>query len=127
MRGLMLTTALFLLTLLGMQTHACELDKMGNGCRISSGQCSCGYGCKAEFRYPNMEECKLAITGGQRNSCYSTTRCMHGGSCLQITSDPGYKCLCEGTGFFGTRCERPCPGPENPHYRGPFPYECVVI
>ncbi|OXU23063.1 hypothetical protein TSAR_005788 [Trichomalopsis sarcophagae] len=125
MRGLALLFVIFLITLL--ETQSCELDKMGNGCRIFNGQCSCGYGCKSEFRYPNMDECRLAIAGGRHNACFRSTTCLHGGSCLQITSDPGFKCLCEGTGFFGPKCESPCPGPANAHYRGPFPYECVVI
>ncbi|XP_058792780.1 protein cueball-like [Phymastichus coffea] len=108
-------------------SRACEIDKMGHGCRINKAQCSCGYGCKAEYRYKDMEECNHALTGKRHNACHSANRCLHGGSCLQITSQPGFKCLCEGTGFFGYRCEKPCPGPENPHHRGPFPYECVVI
>ena len=49
--------------LVGTQMQACELDKMGNGCRIYNGKCSCGYGCKAEYRYANLEECNLALSG----------------------------------------------------------------
>lgn len=31
---------------------------------------------------------------------------MHGGSCIQISQQPGFKCRCEGTGYFGLRCNR---------------------
>lgn len=44
-------------------TLACELDQMRHGCRIHNAQCSCGYGCKSEYRYDNTEDCKLALEG----------------------------------------------------------------
>ncbi|KAL7291163.1 multiple epidermal growth factor-like domains protein 6 [Trichogramma pretiosum] len=124
MRGPIL---LLLLVVTVLQIEACEVEKMGNGCRITSGQCACGYGCKSEYRYATLEECKLALNGRRRNACHSQTRCLHGGTCLQITANPEYKCLCEGTGYFGYRCEKACPGRDNPNYKGPFPLECVVI
>lgn len=36
---------------------------MGNGCRIFSGKCQCGYGCKSEYRYPNLETCNSVLNG----------------------------------------------------------------
>ncbi|XP_015595696.1 multiple epidermal growth factor-like domains protein 10 [Cephus cinctus] len=121
----LLPVALFLLILVA-KSRSCELDQMRSGCRINSGQCNCGYGCKSEYRYETVEECRLALRGVRHDICHRKP-CLHGGSCLQITQDPGYKCLCEGTGFYGIRCDKSCPGPNNLRFRGPFPYECVVI
>ncbi|XP_043502584.1 neurogenic locus notch homolog protein 3-like [Polistes fuscatus] len=120
-------TTIFLFLTIGSLSEACELDQMRYGCRIYNAQCSCGYGCKAEYRYDSNEDCKLALRGRLNDTCYRSNPCLHGGSCSQISADPGFKCRCEGTGYFGTRCEKPCPAPNNLRYRGPFPYECVVI
>ncbi|KAL2747740.1 multiple epidermal growth factor-like domains protein 6 [Vespula maculifrons] len=100
---------------------------MRYGCRIYNAQCSCGYGCKAEYRYDTNEDCKLALRGRLNDICYRSNPCLHGGSCSQISPNPGFKCRCEGTGYYGTRCEKSCPASNNLRYRGPFPYECVVI
>nr|XP_050861567.1 uncharacterized protein LOC127069020 isoform X1 [Vespula vulgaris] len=108
-------------------SEACELDQMRYGCRIYNAQCSCGYGCKAEYRYDTNEDCKLALRGRLNDICYRSNPCLHGGSCSQISPNPGFKCRCEGTGYYGTRCEKSCPASNNLRYRGPFPYECVVI
>ncbi|KAI4489556.1 hypothetical protein M0802_010993 [Mischocyttarus mexicanus] len=124
--GPILTTIILFVTI-GTLSKACELDQMRYGCRIYNAQCSCGYGCKAEYRYDSNEDCKLALRGRLNDTCYKSNPCLHGGSCSQISPDPGFKCRCEGTGYFGTRCEKPCPAPNNLRYRGPFPYECVVI
>lgn len=43
-------------------------------------------------------------SGQRRNQC-GETPCMHGGACSQTTMDPGYKCRCEGTGYYGPRCQ----------------------
>ncbi|XP_046470743.1 protein crumbs homolog 2 [Neodiprion pinetum] len=118
--------ALIVLVLVIGISLACELDQMHQGCRIVNAQCSCGYGCKAEYRYNNAEDCRLALRGRRNDKCYRRP-CKHGGSCLQISQHPGFKCQCEGTGFFGALCDKACPGPQNLLTRGPFPYECVVI
>lgn len=44
-------------------SEGCELDQMRYGCRIYNAQCSCGYGCKSEYRYNNNDDCKLALKG----------------------------------------------------------------
>lgn len=44
-------------------TKGCEDDQMHNACRIINNQCSCGYGCKSEFRYLTQEDCKIALRG----------------------------------------------------------------
>ncbi|XP_012258141.1 protein crumbs-like [Athalia rosae] len=116
---------LVLFTIIGT-TLACELDQMHHGCRIASAKCSCGYGCRSEYRYNNIKECYRSLNGSRNDICYRRP-CRHGGSCLQISQDPGFKCQCEGTGFYGPRCDNACPGPQNSLIHGPFPYECVVI
>ncbi|KYN01816.1 hypothetical protein ALC62_07389 [Cyphomyrmex costatus] len=110
-----------------MLSKGCELDQMRYGCRIYNAQCSCGYGCKSEYRYDNNDDCKLALKGRRSDICSRSKPCLNEGSCSQISSDPGFKCRCEGTGFYGTYCETPCPRPDNTLFRGQFPYECVVI
>lgn len=52
----------------GSLAYACETDQMGTGCRIFNAQCSCGYGCKAEYRYDSNEACKMALRGGTHQS-----------------------------------------------------------
>lgn len=38
---------------------------------------------------------------------------------------PGYKCRCEGSGFYGNRCQVRCPAP---HERvESYPVECIII
>ena len=119
---------ILLLVIIGTLSQACDLDQMQYGCRIYNAQCRCGYGCSAEYRYNNNEDCKEALRGRRGDICYRSKPCMNGGSCLQISSEPGFKCRCEGTGYYGSHCDKPCPGPNNnQRFRGPFPYECVII
>lgn len=51
--------------LAGILAEACDLDQMASGCRISNAQCSCGYGCKSEYRYSSNEECRAALKGNE--------------------------------------------------------------
>ncbi|KAE8748307.1 hypothetical protein FOCC_FOCC004943 [Frankliniella occidentalis] len=88
---------------------ACELGQQRSGCRIHAGLCVCGIGCRSEYQYADKEECTSAIRG-RRNQC-GESPCQHGGACSQTTMDPGYKCRCEGTGFYGPRCQYQCPSP----------------
>ncbi|KAJ8929362.1 hypothetical protein NQ314_017966, partial [Rhamnusium bicolor] len=46
----------------------------------------------------------------KRDICKTNNPCMHNGSCIQISQQPGYKCRCEGTGYFGLRCSRALAG-----------------
>ncbi|XP_029172522.1 uncharacterized protein LOC114941647 isoform X1 [Nylanderia fulva] len=124
---LTLSTALFLLTIAVILSEGCELDQMRYGCRIYNAQCSCGYGCKSEYRYNNNDDCKLALKGGRSDICSRSKPCLNEGSCSQISSEPGFKCRCEGTGFYGTYCETRCPQADNLLFQGQFPYECVII
>lgn len=32
--------------------------------------------------------------------------CLHGGTCIQISQHPGFRCRCEGSGYYGLRCDR---------------------
>ncbi|XP_031826444.1 uncharacterized protein LOC116424320 isoform X2 [Nomia melanderi] len=124
-------------------SRACDLDQMQYGCRIYNAQCRCGYGCSSEYRYNNNDDCKEALRGNsipvisinvtliknckRSDTCHRLKPCLNGGSCLQISSEPGFKCRCEGTGYYGPFCDKPCPGLNHLRLRGPFPYECVVI
>lgn len=53
--------------------------------------------------------------------------CMNSGTCIQISQTPGYRCRCEGTGYWGSRCQRVCPTTADIPLVGPFPYECIII
>lgn len=97
---------------------ACEMDQTHYGCRIDNGLCTCAYGCRSEFRYKTKRECQDALKGRGNNVCV-TSPCQHG-SCTQISQMPGYKCRCEGTGFYGNRCQIRCPTEA-------YPVECIVI
>lgn len=52
--------------------------------------------------------------------------CRNGGSCIQVSYSPGFRCKCEGTGYWGERCHLKC-SDSNTYPHGGFPYECVVI
>ncbi|XP_076678067.1 uncharacterized protein LOC143374086 [Andrena cerasifolii] len=120
---------ILLLVIVAISTlsRACDLDQMQYGCRIYNAQCSCGYGCSSEYRYNNNDDCKEALRGKRSDICYRLKPCLNGGSCLQISSEPGFQCRCEGTGYYGSRCDKLCPGLGHLRLRGTFPYECVVI
>uniref|UniRef100_U5ENH4 Putative neurexin iii-alpha n=1 Tax=Corethrella appendiculata TaxID=1370023 RepID=U5ENH4_9DIPT len=107
--------------------NSCELEtQTQHGCKIENGQCNCAFGCKSEFRYSNRKECTDALKGRSNDIC-SRAPCLNGGSCTQVTQMPQYKCRCEGTGYWGTRCQRSCPKQfdSQPIYK--FPHECIVI
>jgi hypothetical protein len=84
----------------------CELDQTQHGCRIDNGQCMCAFGCKAEFRYATRKECQDALKGRSSDICSGRAPCLNHGTCIQISQMPGYKCRCEGTGYWGSRCQR---------------------
>ncbi|XP_050303363.1 protein crumbs homolog 1-like [Anthonomus grandis grandis] len=107
---------------------ACENGQMKQGCLIRNLVCSCGFGCVSDYRYNNMQDCQAALRGKKKDICKVQIPCLHGGTCIQVSQDPGYKCRCEGSGYYGARCHRPCPisgagriGDRN------FPYECIEI
>ncbi|CAO1320750.1 unnamed protein product [Diamesa tonsa] len=107
-----------------VNVESCELlTETQNGCKIENGQCVCSFGCKSEFRYSTKRECSDALKGRSNDSC-SRTPCLNYGTCIQISQMPGYKCRCEGTGYWGNRCQRSCPKDNS---AGNYPYECVVI
>ncbi|KAK6629501.1 hypothetical protein RUM43_003318 [Polyplax serrata] len=95
------------------------------GCKIDGGQCICGVGCYTEYRYNTKAECYKAIKSRESDLCQRNP-CRNGGTCSQTTHDPGFKCRCEGTGFYGQRCQYACPKLGVP-IQGAFPYECIVI
>ncbi|XP_071446613.1 adhesive plaque matrix protein 2-like isoform X2 [Hetaerina americana] len=85
--------------------ESCDENQTRPGCKIDSGrQCVCGIGCYSEYRYNSKEECRKALKGRRHNIC-SENPCQNEGACIQTTVDPGYRCRCEGTGFYGSRCE----------------------
>lgn len=71
----------------------------------------------------------LYMQKGRANNICSRAPCFNKGICTQINPSPGYKCTCNGTGYYGPRCQRKCPqGFEAPNERGEkFPNECIVI
>ncbi|XP_015380387.1 PREDICTED: protein crumbs-like [Diuraphis noxia] len=79
-------------------------DQSRQGCRIQEGQCLCGKGCYSEYRYSNYEECYKALKGRRFDFC-AQGPCNHNGVCVQTSQEPGYKCRCAGTGYYGARCE----------------------
>ncbi|XP_065162071.1 adhesive plaque matrix protein 2-like [Atheta coriaria] len=107
--------------------YSCEPHQRRRGCRINNGRCACDdFGCNTDYRYETFEECTKALRGKKSNGC-SPNPCLHGGSCIQVSQSPGYKCRCEGTGYFGGRCNRACPKGGSAGRHDIFPYECIVI
>ncbi|XP_075229206.1 uncharacterized protein LOC142328923 [Lycorma delicatula] len=105
----------------------CERDQVRQGCRIHQGHCVCGAGCYSEYRYNNKEECRKALKG-RRNDFCQRNPCLHQGICIQTIQEPGFRCRCESTGYYGTRCQHACPKPGViPAGERVFPYQCIVI
>ncbi|KAG8235125.1 hypothetical protein J437_LFUL014388 [Ladona fulva] len=115
----------FLLTVVFLQVvEACEVTERRFGCRIENRRCLCGNGCPYEYRYTSKQECRNAVKGNGLDIC-SRRPCYNQGSCIQTSATPGYRCRCEGTGFYGNRCELACPAADRSS--GSYPYECIVI
>ncbi|XP_072931279.1 uncharacterized protein [Epargyreus clarus] len=104
-------------------TQACEPGQSQQGCKISGASCTCGYGCKTEFIYKSKRACLSALRERSSNVCYRLP-CVRG-ICIQTVQEPGYACKCEGTGYFGRRCEKACPTALM--HGMVFPHECIVI
>jgi len=45
------------------------------------------------------------IYTGRRFDFCAQGPCNHNGVCVQTSQEPGYKCRCAGTGYYGSRCE----------------------
>ncbi|KAG6452497.1 uncharacterized protein LOC115445032 isoform X1 [Manduca sexta] len=122
-----LATAIVTLVCLQLGVWACEPEQAHNGCKIFAGSCTCGYGCKTEFIYRTRRSCLNALRGNVQerttNICYRMP-CVRG-ICIQTAQEPGFTCKCEGTGYFGQRCEKACP--TVPMHGTIFPHECIVI
>ncbi|XP_023949054.2 cubilin [Bicyclus anynana] len=103
--------------------QACEPNQTQHGCKIYGNACSCGYGCKTDFIYKSRRICLNALRERSANVC-SRTPCLRG-ICSQTTQDPGFTCKCEGSGYYGQRCEKACPTAAV--YGLEFPHECIVI
>ncbi|XP_048005716.1 uncharacterized protein LOC125241340 [Leguminivora glycinivorella] len=118
--GILLTC--FCLSAYGMQ---CERSQRKHGCAISpQNVCVCYIGCKRELPYDSLAECKKDLNERSSNAC-NRQPCRRG-ICTQTALPPGFACKCEGTGFYGNYCEKPCPTARL-HYGQIFPHECVVI
>ncbi|XP_077302025.1 protein lin-12-like [Arctopsyche grandis] len=112
-----------LVTLLVLEILGCDLEQAHQGCKIQGGTCACGFGCKSEYRYTSNRECRNALRERGINIC-SRLPCLNKGNCIQITQGPGFKCRCEGTGYYGDKCEKACP---MGGFAVKIPYECIVI
>ncbi|XP_018569830.1 protein jagged-2-like [Anoplophora glabripennis] len=107
---------------------SCETGQTKQGCLIRNLMCACGYGCASDYRYDTYQECQSALKGKKKDICKTSNPCLHNGTCIQISQQPGYKCRCEGTGYFGLRCSKACPVPGGGRIGSAvFPYECIVI
>ncbi|CAG4942478.1 unnamed protein product [Colias eurytheme] len=120
---LRLALLITLIVYLQWSVQACEQDQTQRGCKISGTTCTCGYGCKTEYIYRTRKVCMNALRERSLNVC-ARMPCVRG-NCIQTVQDPGFTCKCEGTGFYGQRCEKACP--TEPIRGLVFPHECVVI
>ncbi|XP_070497521.1 protocadherin-like wing polarity protein stan [Chironomus tepperi] len=123
----MLRFILVCLVLVIYSVNACDvLTETHHGCKIENSQCICGFGCKSEFRYTTKKECTDSLKGRANDIC-GRQPCINGGTCLQTSLSPGYKCKCEGTRHYGNRCQRPCPNSRNFEQFTIIPHECIEI
>ncbi|KAL0852350.1 hypothetical protein ABMA28_000553 [Loxostege sticticalis] len=106
-----------------LSARACEPDQTTNGCKIYGTSCTCGVGCKTEYNFRTRRACLNALRERSSNVC-SRMPCLRG-TCIQTVQDPGFTCKCEGSGFYGQRCENACP--TFMPARGVYPIECIVI
>lgn len=136
--------------LLPTATQACELDQTQHGCRIDNGACTCAYGCRSDFRYATRKECQDALkviavrrstphqfliffpvvwtAQGRSSDICGRAPCLNNGRCIQISKMPNYTCQCDGTGYWGSRCQRECPSSAQALVSGAsYPHECIVI
>ncbi|XP_014261468.1 uncharacterized protein LOC106673759 [Cimex lectularius] len=105
--------------------ESCDPEQIVRGCMIQAGHCFCGKGCMSEFLYKNRNECKMALNGDSRDAC-KPNPCEHNGACLQTTRTfTNYKCRCEGTGYYGPKCQYAC-SKLNARAKS-IPYECIEI
>ncbi|KAF6201515.1 hypothetical protein GE061_003906 [Apolygus lucorum] len=97
--------ALLFLTLWYSACDGCEQDELVRGCRITQGRCFCGIGCDTEYPFSSREECRETLKGRRLDAC-SQNPCNNDGACIQTASSyANFKCKCEGTGFYGPRCQ----------------------
>ncbi|XP_068632884.1 cubilin-like [Battus philenor] len=123
MRAISVILLAFNITCLFWYVESCEPNQTQNGCKIYGTTCTCGFGCKTEYIYRTRRACLSALRERNSNVCYRQP-CVRG-ICIQTAQDPGFACKCEGTGYYGQRCEKACP---TIPVRGlVFPHECVVI
>ncbi|KAJ9598360.1 hypothetical protein L9F63_010956, partial [Diploptera punctata] len=109
------------------KSQGCDQDQTRQGCRIQNGICLCGIGCYSEYRYTTKEECRKALRGSRRDVCQRNP-CQNRGACIQTSFEPGYRCRCEGTGYYGNRCQYACPTLHTAMQENEtFPYECIII
>ncbi|XP_059059788.1 uncharacterized protein LOC131853013 [Achroia grisella] len=121
MRALLI---LAVLVCLHWNAKACDPDQTHYGCKFYGSSCYCSYGCKNEYIYITRKDCLSALRERNPNICFRMP-CLRG-ICIQTTQDPGFTCKCEGTGFYGQRCEKACPSSVTLHGLI-FPHECIVI
>ncbi|CAB3383908.1 Hypothetical predicted protein [Cloeon dipterum] len=119
---------LLFVLLLAVVAAALACEHKQPGCKIEGSSCVCGEGCPGHYRYATKTHCHRALAKSRNKSrdiCHRRP-CQNGGTCVQRSQEPGYKCICDGTGFFGDRCEKDCTLASNLEGKR-FPYECVMI
>ncbi|XP_038056367.1 contactin-associated protein-like 2 [Patiria miniata] len=77
-----------------------------SGCNRVGKQCVCSTetACDNPFSYRDVRRCRRALFG---DTCRKNN-CENNGQCVQTKHDV-YLCKCEGTGYYGHRCETKCP------------------
>jgi len=98
------------------------------GCNIVRGKCECrqAWGTTTPFIYETADDC-INDQNGKNDKC-GPQPCGDG-ICVQ-TMKNGYrnwKCLCDGTGSYGDRCEKKCPSRnEESIHSLYYPVACVM-
>jgi len=95
-----------------LRSLKCNIQRH-QGCYVVEGMCHCAQAwcCNNPFNYTSLESC-LAVAENtvQLEDPCENEPCKHNGYCVQLKGkNPGYRCECHGTGYFGPRCHEKCP------------------
>ncbi|XP_076071728.1 uncharacterized protein LOC143043200 [Mytilus galloprovincialis] len=127
---------LFLMSLLYTTTNSNSVDRNCNqlyeGWTIMENECTFREdidNCQNPTMFNSLEDCQLELYG-LVNYCSLPDVCRNNGFCVSTRTwygSPAYKCYCDGTGYYGKKCETRCPSARTFPRPRSFPVSCIQI